>query len=72
MQDRFSADKVVAVNVQRSLRSEEPTAGRSLKFLSSNGLWQSIVWQLTVIHMFILALFIHFIEIKKKTRKHDP
>ena len=62
MQDRFSAD-----NVQRSLRSEEPTAGRSLKFLSSNRLWQSIVWQLTVIHMFILTLFMYFIETKKDT-----
>lgn len=31
MQDRFRADnKFVAVNLQRSVRSEEPTAGRSL------------------------------------------
>ena len=66
MQDRFSADKFVAVNVQRSPRSEEPRQAVCSSFVLSNRLNGSLLCG-NLQYMFILTFFMHLIETKKDT-----
>ena len=67
MQDRFSADKFVAVNVQRSPRSEEPRQAVCSSFVPSSNRLNGRLLCGNLQYMLILTLLMQLIETKKDT-----